>query len=34
MSKIAVKEKMNGIEWKGTRLNGNNNVFENTIDYR
>jgi hypothetical protein len=32
MSEVAIRDKMNGTEWDGTRLNGNSIGFENTID--
>jgi len=34
MSEIAFREKMNGKEWDGTRLNSNGIGFKNTIDDR
>jgi hypothetical protein len=34
MSEIAIREKMNGKEWDGTRLNSNGIGFKNTIDDR
>ncbi len=33
MSEIAIQEKLNGMEWGRTRLNGNSIGFENTFDY-